>query len=144
MTKKCTICLEIKSATDFNKNKSKKDGLNSLCKECSRIRSKQYYAENKTIHVKNVGMRCRHQRYKNREFVLEYLKTHPCVVCNETDPVVLEFNHLRDKKENISRMWAQGFALSSIKKEIEKCEVLCANCHRRKTAKDFGWYKCKS
>jgi 5-methylcytosine-specific restriction endonuclease McrA len=28
-----------------------------------------------------------------------------------------------------------------LKNEIEKCQILCANCHLRKTANDFNWYK---
>jgi hypothetical protein len=34
--------------------------------------------------------------------------------------------------------------LNQVKNEIEKCDVRCANCHRRKTAKDFNWYKLSS
>lgn len=62
-------------------------------------------------------------------------------VCGETDPVVLDFDHLRDKKENISWLVCHGAKLEIITEEIAKCEVRCANCHRRKTAKQFDWYK---
>jgi hypothetical protein len=56
----------------------------------------------------------------------------------ETDPVVLEFDHLRDKKFTISkgirdRNW------QSVLDEIAKCEVVCANCHRRRTARRGGF-----
>ena len=61
----------------------------------------------------------------------------PCVDCGEGDPVVLEFDHLRDKRfsigqELVRRSWR------SILAEIEKCEVVCANCHRRRTARRRG------
>lgn len=63
---------------------------------------------------------------------LDYFKLHPCVDCGESDPLVLEFDHLRDKTFNIARaMPDRGW--DSILAEIEKCEVVCANCHRRRT-----------
>jgi hypothetical protein len=34
-----------------------------------------------------------------------------------------------------SKRWAR------VRAEIEKCDVRCVNCHRRKTARDFGWLK---
>jgi hypothetical protein len=71
--------------------------------------------------------------------VLEYLLTHPCVDCGETDPVVLEFDHLRDKLGNISAMY--GHAWRSILAEIAKCDVVCANCHRRRTARRVGAFR---
>lgn len=81
-------------------------------------------------------------RQKNRTKCLEYLKNHPCIDCGESDPIVLEFDHLGDKKYNI------GTAVSGshrswelILQEIQKCEVRCANCHRKKTAERAGnWY----
>ena len=57
---------------------------------------------------------------------------HPCTDCGDADPVVLEFDYLEGKLFDI------GTALpcnnwESILAEIEKCEVVCANCHRRRT-----------
>jgi hypothetical protein len=46
---------------------------------------------------------------------------------------MLDFDHLRDKKYNVSRMIHDGFSWKAIQKEIEKCEVVCANCHRLRT-----------
>lgn len=69
----------------------------------------------------------------------EYLLEHPCVDCGEADPVVLEFDHLRDKKHDISQM--DTYMWDTVLEEIVKCEVCCANCHRRRTAKQFGWRK---
>lgn len=69
----------------------------------------------------------------------EYLLAHPCVDCGETDPIVLDADHVRGKKHfNISAM-LQGYAWSAVLEELEKCEMRCANCHRRKTAKEFGY-----
>jgi hypothetical protein len=60
----------------------------------------------------------------------------------KNDPIVLEFDHLSDKITAVSKMH-RNFTLEAVKLEIRKCEVRCANCHRRKTAKQFGWYKNK-
>jgi hypothetical protein len=45
----------------------------------------------------------------------------------------LQFDHLRDKVGNVSEMVARGFSLERLKKEIEKCQVVCANCHAIRT-----------
>jgi hypothetical protein len=73
-------------------------------------------------------------------YLLNYLESHPCVDCGESDRSVLEFDHLEDKSFNISRgfrdrPWSQVLA------EIEKCEVRCANCHKLRTGRSRGWYQ---
>jgi 5-methylcytosine-specific restriction endonuclease McrA len=72
---------------------------------------------------------------------MAYLASHPCVVCGEPDIVVLEFDHLHDKTANISDLIHQNVPLKRLIEEIEKCQVLCANCHRKKTANSFGSYR---
>src|SRR5215469_14140919 len=54
-----------------------------------------------------------------------------CVDCGERHPATLQFHHLNseDKVFNISRAANRGVSLDRIKKEINKCIVLCANCH---------------
>jgi hypothetical protein len=56
-----------------------------------------------------------------------------CSDCGITNHIMLDFDHLRDKKYNVSRMIHDGFSWKAIQKEIEKCEVVCANCHRVRT-----------
>lgn len=67
---------------------------------------------------------------KARAFVAEYLKFHPCERCGESDVRVLDFDHLRDKVENVSTMAYTGCSSRALLEEIAKCQVLCANCHR--------------
>lgn len=73
-------------------------------------------------------------------FLVTYLREHPCVDCGETDPVVLEFDHLRDKKFAISK-GLQDRNWQDVLDEIAKCDVVCANCHRRRTAKRGGFLR---
>lgn len=74
-------------------------------------------------------------RERNKAFVATYLASHPCVDCDEADPVVLEFDHVRgEKRMDVGRMASSvGVGLETLKAEIAKCDVRCANCHRRKT-----------
>ena len=76
--------------------------------------------------------------------IFEYLQGHPCVDCGEADPLVLEFDHVRGVKSgNISQMMAYCVSEARLLEEIAKCEVRCANCHRRVTAIRGGWYRAK-
>ena len=74
------------------------------------------------------------QRYAdaNKMYRKEYLESHSCVDCGENDPIVLSFDHVRGIKSFTlaKRVWC--VSPKRFKKEIEKCEVRCANCHRRR------------
>lgn len=63
--------------------------------------------------------------------------------CKECKKIVLEFDHISNKNESISIMVKNRRPIETIQQEIDKCEVRCSNYHKRKTAKDFGWYKNK-
>lgn len=141
--KKCYTCQTQKNESDFNKNKVRKDGLNSICKDCNKARSKQYYKENLIKHKKEVRKR-KIKHLKNiQKQILEYLEKNPCVKCGEDDILVLEFDHLRDKKLEITSMIRNTLSWNTIREEINKCQVLCANCHKRKTAEQFSTYRWK-
>ncbi|MGN7859566.1 hypothetical protein ACTJI8_03200 [Microbacterium sp. 22303] len=83
-------------------------------------------------------------RARNFERMIEYLLVHPCVDCGIADPVVLEFDHLPEftKRFEIARaITASTRSWAAIAEEISKCEVVCANCHRRRTARRAGTRK---
>jgi hypothetical protein len=76
--------------------------------------------------------------------VLEHLTGHPCLDCGEANPVVLEFDHVSEKAASISALVADAAPLASLEVEIARCEVVCANCHRRRTARRAGWRRADS
>ena len=82
------------------------------------------------------------RRLRNKSYVYEYLQEHPCITCGEADIRVLDFDH-RDpslKSFGIHRSITNRYSIAKIAEEIKKCDVLCSNCHRRKTAHENNWY----
>lgn len=81
-------------------------------------------------------------RVKVRQKVLEFLLDKKCIDCSESDPIVLDFDH-KDQKakfKTIHQMLSGHYSWNSVLKEIDKCEIRCANCHRRKTYAQLGGY----
>lgn len=72
-----------------------------------------------------------------------YVHDHPCVDCGEPDWRVLEFDHRNRtmKQAAVSNLITQGASIERIQQEIAHCDVRCANCHRRRTITQLGWYK---
>ncbi len=112
-----------------------------MCKACQNEYVRSHYQAYRTKYIQKARLRNAAQSKINGDFLIEYLSQHPCVDCGEDDIVVLEFDHQRDKLLNVSVLSREGYSLDKLKQEIAKCEVVCANCHRRRTAKQFGWYK---
>lgn len=69
---------------------------------------------------------------RNQAFVLDHLRRSPCVDCGEADPVVLEFDHVGEKRAMVTRL-AVWSSLETLRREIARCEVRCVNCHRLRT-----------
>ncbi len=82
----------------------------------------------------NTTLRVKHKR-ERMLFILKYLKEHHCIGCGEDNPILLDFNHIRGKKTlEISYLVQYVYSYKRIVDEMAKCEVLCSNCHRKKTA----------
>ena len=109
--KHCPQCGADKPTHDFYTNRAQSSGYQSQCKTC---------------HRENVKNRQDAFRFKIRE----YKESHPCAHCGETDPVVLQFHHVRGKEFKVSYV-ATRSNWSTTLAEISKCDVLCANCHLR-------------
>lgn len=78
-------------------------------------------------------------------WLLQYLRAHPCIDCGETDILVLEFDH-RDqatKSHDIGPARSRA-SLATIQAEVAKCDVRCANCHRRRTARQLGSWRLRN
>ena len=82
------------------------------------------------------------RKAKLQEHVREYFEQHPCIDCGETDPICLDFDHRnpREKHKTVSAMIMSGNSIKVLIAEIEKCDVRCSNCHRRRHAKDKSVY----
>lgn len=61
------------------------------------------------------------------------LDSHPCVACGEADGLVLEFDHVAKKRASVSSLTAEGWSIKRLRREVELCDVVCVNCHRRRT-----------
>ena len=141
-TKICNHCLQEKDENEFNWRYKTLGVRNKACKGCQHSFNKTYYeGDAKDIHLQKVKERSESAREVAREFVYQYLLSHPCSQCGETDPRVLEFHHVGNKDTEITRLVSGGWSVKRIQEEINKCKVLCANCHRRLTMTERGWFK---
>ncbi len=117
MDKQCAKCKRTKKAALFSKEPAKKYGLSSYCRVCL----KEY-------------MRARRNVQKTK---VDEIKGVPCADCGGSFPTeCMDFDHVRGKKlYNISQMYALYKPWAVLKKEIDKCDIVCSNCHRIRSRK---------
>ena len=141
--KVCPACNKRKPAEGYNWKYKAKGIRSATCRECTRLYLRNHYKNNVEYYVNKARRRNNPYRKEISRKVFEYLSSHPCVDCGETDPVVLEFDHIekKSKKAAVSEMVSRLCSWDTVLREIAKCEVRCANCHRRRTAKQQGWHR---
>lgn len=128
----CSRCSRHLPENSFNRFGSRRQWW---CRDCF----KAYYAERRAHHRRrNNALKAQRVR-EAQNFVLAFLRAHPCVDCGETDPVVLEFDHVGPKRAEISTLVRRGVLEAVLVEEMARCEIVCANCHRRRTATRHGW-----
>jgi hypothetical protein len=96
--------------------------------------AKKHYLKNIDKYKEKAKEWNAHQRLWSKEFVQRVKAFSKCVDCGESDPRVLDFDHVYGEKiTNISDMVGSSYSIKTIKEEIRKCDVRCSNCHRIKT-----------
>ncbi|MBI4057790.1 hypothetical protein HY405_00500 [Candidatus Microgenomates bacterium] len=96
-------------------------------------RGRTYYHDNRERQLKLALIRRRRAYYEKRE-VINALKMVPCADCGKEYPYyVMDFDHRNTKEKLGDISHAMSWSIEKIKREVRKCDVVCANCHRIRT-----------
>ena len=126
-TKICPSCNLEKDVSGFSKNKSKTDGLQRVCKSCKKEEDRKWYLENKE--KRDEYNKAYYE--KTKKWINEYKLQKGCQMCGYVEYAeCLDFHHESDNKE-FGIAEARKCSIDTVKKEVEKCSVLCAICHRK-------------
>ena len=121
--KKCSKCKLEKPLEAFAK---KRNGRQAYCKECHSDYRKEHYLQNRQKYIDKAGAWKRSLKRK-----VDLIKSVPCADCGvRYPPPVMEFDYRLDKLQDVARMVGDGLGWSKIQAEIDKCDIVCANCHR--------------
>ncbi len=137
-TRTCGRCGQRKAPSDFAWRRKARGQRDNYCRICRAAYKREHYASHRERYVANALRRKRALVAERAAYLVAFFREQPCVDCGETDPLVLEFDHIGPKRFNIAkglrdRNW------TSVIDEIAKCDVVCANCHRRRTALRAGF-----
>ena len=156
--KQCRRCKIDLPSEMFWENKTNKDGLQPYCKICQRAWRREWRAKYKEKYGEYDGKKYnqengeRFAQLKSARIAKLYewlneLKQAPCTDCKQTfNPVCMDFDHLDGsaKIKGITKMVNETYSKERIIQEIEKCELVCANCHRLRTwasGREMPWYE---
>ena len=89
---------------------------------------RKWYSKNKDSEKDHVKRR----KIELQKWFKNYKSKLRCSQCGEDHPSTIDFHHVKGKDANISKLVAEGYSKERIKRELDKCIVLCSNCHRKK------------
>lgn len=137
--KTCARCKEQKPLDQFNRKTETQ--LQSFCKPCNKEYQREHYLSNKEMYALKWAKWKKDFKAEAHTYLREAAKD-GCKVCGEKDYVCLQFHHINPdtKISTVARMICDSVSLDKVKEEAAKCEILCANCHMRHTAKQHKWY----
>lgn len=128
MKKQCSRCKDEFDLTNFRRDRSKHDGRAAQCRQCQRAGHKSAYT---TKYVDKYKARNKERRDKSSAFLVEYKKNLKCCFCDESESICLDFHHRDPSEKDFGIGSSRQYSQERILKEIEKCVVVCANCHRK-------------
>lgn len=125
----CNVCGEEKQDNEFAFKDKKTGRKHPYCKQCGRLKSKDHYDKNKKYYSDR-------NKKRRKEYVAwrdEYRLNLVCEKCGENHPATLDFHHIetKEKEYSISQMFRDTVGKEKILEEINKCIILCSNCHRK-------------
>lgn len=124
-TKKCNVCNIIKPITAFHPNKQCKQGVVGTCRICTGERISEWYFNNQKRRQQVVN-----EKNKNRKREVVEHFGNKCADCKNSFPqYVYQFHHLDPTKKDVNPSYAMSKRPSEMWKELDKCVMLCANCH---------------
>jgi hypothetical protein len=138
--RRCGRCGELKRTDEFAWRRRRKGQRDNMCGPCRSAYGREHYLANRQKYIDAEARRKRARAETRTRYLIGYFGRHPCADCGETDPLVLEFDHIRDKRFEVTNQFASR-NWQEILDEIAKCEVVCANCHRRRTARRAGYLR---
>jgi hypothetical protein len=112
-----------------NKAKGKRT---ARCKPCIREYHKDWYEANRVKRIQQIRAYQKRVQKERGQFIQDLKSSRGCADCGERDPELLDFDHLGDKRFNISEWKTRAWA--DVLVEIEKCEVVCSHHHRKRTS----------
>ncbi len=97
----------------------------------------EWYKKNKKSVIKRSKESNKLNSKRNQDFVRQIKESNPCKDCGVKYPhYIMDFDHLtNDKMYEVGNMTSHAFSIETIQKEIDKCDLLCSNCHRARTWK---------
>lgn len=144
MDRLCKTCRELKPLTDYYKRARYAGGVLPNCIDCARRRTQELWKGKSSAYRKEVRARAAAQKRKNTRInnanILKLFTT-GCVDCSTTDPRVLEFDHVRGQKRFDIALKRTCLTWKKLKVEIDKCDVVCANCHKLRTIGRVGSWR---
>ena len=138
----CRVCGESRPVTEFAMKNRRTGTRATICRACQRAYGREHYRRNRSAYLARGKKNKKRYRRQNRSRILDYFVGKSCMDCGASDPLILDFDH-RDgveKLDDVARFVGTG-KWSKVEAEIAKCDVRCGNCHRRRTAEQFGWTK---
>lgn len=133
-SKSCSECKEMKPLTEYNKDRRAKNGTGIMyrCRDCARAYSRAYYSKNDRLkNQKRVSSQKSYASVKVE--AIEYLGG-ACVRCRvahvpNENTVMFQFHHRNPAEKDFAITEVRARVFDTIKEELDKCDLLCANCH---------------
>lgn len=132
----CRDCSTYKDSDQFYKKVTKggRTYLNSRCKQCHNAYTKAHYAAEPATYKDRAATR----KKGLRQWLRGMKSQLKCNRCGEDHPATLDFHHRYGPKSfSLAKVGTYGWGHDKIEEELDKCEVLCANCHRKEHFADF-------
>jgi len=127
--KPCSKCQVVRPVNDFNFRHRATSIRHSYCRDCGKNFTRSHYRRNKRLYLDRNTL-----TYERHRHIVRQAKSKPCADCGVQYPFyVMDFDHRDGAAKSFELNSVQRKTIKAILLEIEKCDVVCSNCHRERT-----------